>query len=118
MATIAPVPACPSHASISPTANAQDDTAKHHENPALPTWPRLKNQDDESGKNEELRQLCLRPYGHDCEDGEDAPEERITLVSTTRQLVSSNGNDGDDRCADRVEERLHPPEPAISDISQ
>ena len=43
-------------------------------------------------------------------DDEDAPEQRITLVGAAGELVSGNGNDGDDRGADRIEERLHPPQ--------
>src|SRR5690242_7685279 len=101
-----------------PNSDAERRTAKCHENPRFPTWPSLKNQDDESGKNEELRQLRLRPHGYECEDGEDAPEERITLIGTARQLIRSNGDDGDDGCANRVEECLHPPQTTIRNVSQ
>src|SRR5919108_6056672 len=72
-----------------PNSDAERPTAKCHENSGFPTRPSLKDQDDESGKNEELRQLRLRPDGHDCEDGEYAPEERITLVGAARQFIRS-----------------------------
>ncbi len=50
--------------------------------------------------------------------GEDAPEKRITLIGAARQLVRSNGDDGDNRCANRIEECLHPPQTTIRNVSQ
>src|SRR5262245_29006333 len=90
-----------------PNSNAERYGAEHHWHPGFPTWPSLKNQDDESGKDKELCQFGLGPYGYGCEENKDAPEERIALVGAARQLVRSNRDDCDNCCADGVEKCLH-----------
>src|ERR1044071_3079442 len=51
-------------------------------------------------KNKRICQFGLGPGGHYREHGENSPQQGIAFVSAAGQLVSSDGNDGDDHCAD------------------
>jgi len=44
------------------------------------------------------------------------PEQRIALIGRACQLVGRDGDDGDDRCTDAVEEGLHPPQTTEGDV--
>ena len=80
--------------------------------------PGTHQKDDNAGENKKFRQLSLSPQRDRGERDEDAPEQRIAFVGAARELVSGDGDDRNDRRADRVEQRLHPPEPAVGDIDQ
>jgi hypothetical protein len=71
---------------------------------------------DEARQHEGLRQLGLRPDGHEGQHAEDRPEQRVAPVRRARQPIGRNGDDGDDRGPDAVEHGLHPPEAAVSAI--
>src|ERR1043166_67577 len=99
-------------------ASAERYGPEHHRHPRFPTWPGLKNQRYESSKNEELCQFGLRPHRDGCKYGKNSPKKRIIFVGAARKLVRGNRNDRNDSRADRVEERLHPPQTTISNVSQ
>src|SRR5262249_46003239 len=99
-----------------PNTHSERYGAEHHWHPGFPTWPSLKNQDEEDSTDKELCQFGLGPYGDGREDNRDGREERSRLVGTARKRVCSKRDDCVNRCADGVEKCLHPPQPAVRDI--
>ena len=59
---------------------------------------------------------ATRPAVDDEHHSEDRPQQRIPFVRTARQPLRGDGNDHDDRRADAVKHRLHPPTSRRSDI--
>ena len=100
-----------------PDEEGHQSAAQHRNQRFLPAGPGADQQYNEPGQDEELRQLGLRPNGDADQGREDAPEERVALVGRARELVCRDRDDADDAGADPVEKRLHPPEAAVSQVS-
>ncbi len=71
-----------------------------------PRWPRIEQHADETGDNEEDRDLGPSNEGDRCDRHEDRPEPPIALHGHAEQLPGPAEDQRDDRRPDPVEERL------------
>ena len=83
---------------------------------ATETRPSAHDDDERARRDEELRELGLRPDRGDEERDEDAPQERIAFVGAPRQAIRRDRDDRDHDGADPVEEGLHRGKAAVGDV--
>ncbi len=100
--------------------NSCQKEGRHHcGDLAVPqAWRRLHPHRQSTRSNEEPDNLglenCGRCGGHTAQD----PKEVVASESQPRQLDRASRDDGDDGCADAIEDPLHPGEPAKADVKE